>query len=59
VELGRGRVDLPAVFAALDEVKFKGWAVIELDSVPDKSRTAKECGQISKSYLQEKLGIKL
>ncbi|HKE56616.1 MAG TPA: sugar phosphate isomerase/epimerase [Pyrinomonadaceae bacterium] len=59
VELGRGRVDLPAVFATLDEVKFKGWAVIELDSVPDKSRTAKECGQISKSYLQEKLGIKL
>jgi inosose dehydratase len=59
VELGRGRVDLAAVFAALREVKFKGWAVVELDSVPDKSRTPKECGQISKAYLQDKLGLKL
>jgi len=59
VELGRGRVDLPAVFAALKEVNFKGWAIVELDSVPDKSRTPKECGEISKMYLQEKLGIKL
>jgi inosose dehydratase len=26
VELGRGRVDLPSVFAALDKVKFRRWA---------------------------------
>ncbi len=59
VELGRGRVNLPAVFAALKEVKFRGWAVIELDSVPDKSRTPKECAQISKKYVEEKLGMKI
>lgn len=59
VELGRGRVDLPAVFAALKDVKFRGWAVIELDSVPDKSRTPKECAQINKKYLEEKLKVKI
>ena len=59
VELGRGRVDLAAVFAALNEVKFRGWAVIELDSVPDKSRTPKECALLSKKYLEDKLGLKV
>jgi inosose dehydratase len=59
VELGRGRVDLSAVFAALKEVKFRGWAVIELDSVPDKSRTPKECAEISKKYVEQKLGMKI
>jgi inosose dehydratase len=59
VELGRGRVDLPAAFAALKEIKFRGWAVIELDSVPDKSRTPKECAQISKQYVEEKLKMKI
>jgi inosose dehydratase len=28
VELGRGRVDLPSVFAALEKIKFHGWAVV-------------------------------
>jgi len=59
VELGRGRVDLPAVFTALKDIKFRGWAVIELDSVPDKSRTPKECAQINKAYLEDKLGMKI
>lgn len=59
VELGRGRVDLPGVFAALEKVKFSGWAVIELDAVPDKSRTAKDCAVINKQYLKEKLGFKI
>ena len=59
VELGRGRVDLPAVFFALRDVKFRGWAVIELDSVPDKSRTPKECAQVSKAYVEEKLKLKI
>ena len=59
VELGRGRVDLAAVFKALKDVKFQGWAVIELDSVTDKSRTPKECAQISVKYLEEKLGLKI
>jgi inosose dehydratase len=59
VELGRGRVDLPAVFAALDKVGFKGWAVVELDRVPDSSRTPKECAQISRDYLEQRIGVRL
>ncbi len=57
VELGRGRVDLPAVFDALHKVNFRGWAIVELDGVPDKTRTPKESGAISKKYLEEKLGV--
>ncbi len=59
VELGRGKVDVPAVFAALEDVKFRGWAVVELDSVPDPARTPKECAAISKQYLEERIGIKI
>jgi inosose dehydratase len=59
VELGRGRVDLPAVVAALDRVRFNGWAVVELDRVPDPSRTPKQCAQISKSYLDQRLSSRL
>lgn len=57
VELGRGRVDLPAVFDALQKVNFRGWAIVELDAVPDKSRTPKESAEISKKYLEEKLKV--
>jgi len=57
VELGRGRVDLPAVFSALKKVKFGGWAIIELDGVPDKARTPKESAQISIRFMEEKLGL--
>ena len=52
VELGQGRVDFPAIFANLDKIKFKGWNIIELDAVPVKGRTALECGQTSKKYLE-------
>ena len=57
VELGRGRVDLPEVFEALHKVNFRGWAIVELDAVPDKTRTPKECAEISKKYLEEKLKV--
>ena len=53
VELGRGQVDLKAVFAALSEVTFRGWAIVELDAVPDKARTPKESAIIAKQYLQQ------
>jgi inosose dehydratase len=56
VELGRGKVDLAAVFAALDKVQFKGWAVVELDRVPDPSRTPKQCAEISREYLNRRFG---
>ena len=57
VELGRGKVDLAGVFAALKDVKFRGWAVVELDAVPDQTRTPKESALISKKYLEEKLKL--
>jgi inosose dehydratase len=59
VELGRGKVDLPAVFAALNKIKYRGWAVVELDRVPDKTITPKESAVISKRYLEEKIGAKV
>lgn len=52
VELGRGRVDVPGVFKALEAVQFDGWAIVELDDVPDKARTPKQSGEISKRYLR-------
>lgn len=58
VELGRGKVNLKAVFAALEETSFRGWAVIELDRVPDDARTPKESAQICKKYI-EGLGYSL
>jgi inosose dehydratase len=56
VELGRGAVDLPAVFAALHDVNFRGWAVVELDSVTEAGRTPKEANAISKRYLERVIG---
>ena len=57
VELGRGLVNLPAVFDALHKVNFRGWAIVELDGVTDKTHTPKESAAISKKYLQDKLGV--
>ncbi len=56
VELGRGLVDVPGVVAALQKINFRGWAVIELDSVPDAGDTPKTCAEINKKYVEEKLG---
>ena len=56
VELGRGKVDLTGVFKALADIRFKGWAVVELDRVPDNARTPKESAEICKKYL-ESLGF--
>jgi inosose dehydratase len=58
VELGRGKVDLKGVFAALSAISFRGWAIVELDRVPDDARTPKESAMISRRYL-ESLGFKI
>ena len=57
VELGHGLVDVPAVFEALRKVNFRGWAVVELDGVPDTAHSPKEAAAANKQYLQEKLGL--
>jgi inosose dehydratase len=59
VELGRGRVDFPAIFAGMAKIKYHGWAIVELDAVPDPAQTPKECAEISKKYLAAKLGYKI
>ena len=57
VELGRGLVDVPAVFDSLNKVGFRGWAVVELDDVPENAHSPKEAAAANKEYLQEKLGF--
>ena len=56
VELGRGVVDLPAVFAALRDVRFTGWAIQELDAVPEPGRTPKEANEAGRRYLEQVMG---
>jgi inosose dehydratase len=57
VELGRGKVDVPGVIAAVKKVGFHGPAVIELDAVPEPGRTPKESAEINKRYAVEVLGL--
>ncbi len=53
VELGHGRVNFPAIFAALTQVSFSGWGIVELDAVPlGANRTPKQCAAISQEYLE-------
>lgn len=59
VELGRGNVDVPAVFKAIDEINFNGWGIIELDGVPEKDKTAAQCAQINKDYITKTLKFPL
>ncbi|WP_128546118.1 sugar phosphate isomerase/epimerase family protein [Larkinella soli] len=59
VELGQGNVDVPAVFAALRDIKFNGWGVVELDRVPDPGKTALQCAQINKDYITKTLNTAL
>ena len=58
VELGQGKVDLPGVFKAMEEIKFKGWGIVELDAVPEKEKSPRQCAEITRAYLQT-VGIKI
>ena len=53
-ELGRGRVDLPGVFDALRDVRYDGWAVVELDDVAGPGRTPAEAAANNKRYLESR-----
>ena len=53
VELGQGKVNIKGVLENLAKIKFDGWAVVELDGVPDASKTPFSSGEISKKFLQE------
>jgi len=60
VELGRGKVDLAGVVKAMNAINYKGWAVIELDAVPDPSptRTPKSCAEANIAFATTTLGFK-
>ncbi|TAF92848.1 MAG: sugar phosphate isomerase/epimerase [Cytophagia bacterium] len=51
VELGRGNVDVVAVFKAIKKIKFKGWGIIELDGVPDVGKTPFSCAITNRDYI--------
>lgn len=57
VELGRGKVDFPALFAALSRVGFRGWAIVELDEPVDGTRTPKDSAVEARAYLEKTLGL--
>ncbi|HYL97369.1 MAG TPA: sugar phosphate isomerase/epimerase [Blastocatellia bacterium] len=63
VELGKGQVDIPGVVAALEQTRFRGWAVVELDAVPRdekaSGRTPRDCAIENKQYLEEHFGLKI
>ena len=57
VELGQGTVNITGVADALKNVGFRGWAIVELDGVPDPSKTPSQCLQISKTYIEKTLKL--
>lgn len=59
VELGRGRVDLPGAFAALKDVGYRGWIILELDAVPDAGGSPTASMLTSKQYIEQVLKLPL
>ena len=55
VELGQGKVNLEEVFANLDKIKFKGFAIVELDAVPDAGKSPFSCAETSKEFLKTRI----
>jgi inosose dehydratase len=59
VELGRGSVDFPSFFAALEGIRFSGWAIVELDEPVDPTRTPKDSAEYARAYLEQTLGLEV
>jgi inosose dehydratase len=57
VELGRGRVDVKGCVAALREVGFDGWAIVELDRVVDPGGSPKASAEANRDYVVKELGL--
>ncbi len=58
VELGHGRVDVKACAAALRDIGFNGWAIVELDRAEPGS-TPKECAVANANYVTKELRLTL
>jgi inosose dehydratase len=59
VELGRGRVDVKGCVAALKDVGFDGWAIVELDRVVDPDGSPKASAIANRDYVVKQLGLTL
>ena len=59
VELGRGRVDVKGCVAALKAINFRGWAIIELDRVPDANGSPKASAVANREYAAQQLGLSI
>jgi len=59
VELGRGRVDVKGCGAALKDIGFDGWAIVELDRVVDSGGSAKVSAAANRDYVVNQLGLPL
>jgi inosose dehydratase len=57
VELGRGRVDVKGCAAALKEVGFDGWAIVELDRVVDPGGSPKASAARNRDFVVKELGL--
>jgi inosose dehydratase len=57
VELGRGRVDVKGCVAALKEIGFGGWAIVELDRVVDPGGTPLASAQANRAFVVNQLGL--
>jgi inosose dehydratase len=55
-ELGKGGVDFPGIKTHLDEIGWRGWLTVELDSSP--YRPPKASARISREYIEKTLGIR-
>lgn len=58
VELGHGRVNVKGCTAALRDIGFGGWAIVELDRAEPGS-TPKECAVANANYVKSELGLTL
>ena len=59
VELGRGKVDVKGCVAALREIGFDGWAIVELDRVVDAGGSPKASAAANRDYVVGQLGLTL
>ena len=59
VELGRGGVDVKGCVAALREIGFNGWAIVELDRVVDPGGSPKASAAANRDYVVGQLGLTL
>lgn len=57
VELGKGnQIQLDEILKSLKSIRFKGWCMIELDSVPNPATTPLQATKTSLDFLQAKFG---